>query len=64
MGRWLEKGEKVMKYQIVEQLLNEYVDAPVARILEEIEAPSIEEAQRLAKQRHPNSVVEVQLVSE
>lgn len=53
-----------MKYQVVEQLLNEYVDAPVARVLEEIEASSIEEAQRIANQRHPNTVVEVQTASE
>lgn len=64
MGRWLEKGEKVMKYQIVEQLLNEYVDAPVSRVLEEIEASSIEEAQKIANQRHPNSVVKAQSASE
>lgn len=48
-----------MKYEIVEQILNEYVDAPTKKVLEVIEASSKEEAQKIAKQRHPNSVVEV-----
>lgn len=51
-----------MKYEIVEQILNEYVDASTQKVLEVIEASSKEEAQKLAKQRHPNSVVEVRAV--
>lgn len=42
-----------MKYRIWEQLLNEYTDHPTARMVDEIEANSFDEAYKIAKQRNP-----------
>lgn len=34
--------------------MTEYVDAPTARLVDEVEASSFEEAHKIAKQRNPN----------
>jgi len=47
------------KYQVVEFILNEYVDHPKERVVAEIEAMSKEEAAKIAKLRYPNLVVEI-----
>jgi len=48
-----------MKYKIVEFILNEYVNHPTERVVAEVEANSKEEAEKVAKLRYPNLVVEV-----
>lgn len=48
-----------MKYQIVEDVLNEYTNAPTSRTLGEVEAKSKEEAEKLARLQYPNTVVKV-----
>lgn len=43
-----------MKYRICEMMLNEYVNHPTEVKIDEIEASSQEEAQKLATLRWPN----------
>jgi len=43
-----------MKYRICEMMLNEYVNHPTEVKIDEIEASSQEEAQKLANLRWPN----------
>jgi hypothetical protein len=46
-----------MKYKIFEMFLNEYVNHPTHNLLDEVEANSPEEANRLARLRFPNKGV-------
>ena len=48
-----------MKYRICEMTLNEYVNHPTEVLIEEIEASSQQEAQKIAKQRWPNREIKV-----
>jgi len=43
-----------MKYEVFEMILNEYVDHPIRNLIDVIEAETAEEANRLARLRHPN----------
>lgn len=43
-----------MKYRIWEKTLNEYTNSPAARLVEEIEADSFEDAYNIAKMKNPN----------
>jgi|FreactcultureFD7_1027221.scaffolds.fasta_scaffold07720_3 hypothetical protein len=43
-----------MKYRISEMVLNEYVNHPVENQIDEVEASSFEEANRIAHLRYPN----------
>jgi len=52
-----------MKYRIFEMMLNEYVDHPTEVLIEEVEANSQQEAQKIAEQRWPNREIKVSPVS-
>lgn len=43
-----------MKYEVFEMVLNEYVNHPTRNLIDVIEAETAEEANRLARLRHPN----------
>lgn len=43
-----------MKYEVFEMVLNEYVNHPTKNLVDVIEAETAEEANRLARLRHPN----------
>ena len=43
-----------MKYRIFEKVLNEVVGCPDAILIDEIEASSFNEANNIARMRHPN----------
>ena len=43
-----------MKYEVYEMVLNEYVNHPTKSLVDVIEAETAEEANRLARLRHPN----------
>lgn len=51
-----------MKFQIIENVLNEYTNDPVGRKLGEVEAKDKAEAEKLAKLQYPNTSVKVQPV--
>ena len=48
-----------MKYKICEMMLNEYVNHPTEVLIEEVEASSQQEAQKIAEQRWPNRQIKV-----
>jgi hypothetical protein len=48
-----------MKYKILEEVLNEYVNHSPTRLLGELDAKSLEEAEKLARLRYPNQVIKV-----
>lgn len=48
-----------MKYKICEMMLNEYVNHPTEVLIEEIEANTQQEAQKIAEQRWPNREIKV-----
>lgn len=48
-----------MKYRICEMMLNEYVNHPTEVLIDEVEASSQQEAQKIAEQRWPNRQVKV-----
>ena len=42
------------RYEVFEMVLNEYVNHPTRALIDVVEAESPEEANRLARLRHPN----------
>ncbi|NCA14316.1 MAG: hypothetical protein EBS89_09315 [Proteobacteria bacterium] len=42
------------RYEVFEMVLNEYVNHPTRTLIDVVEADSPEEANRLARMRHPN----------